>query len=84
MYNKRNNRDKGTPALHVAAQEGYVETVQELINRGTNVNIKDLDAQTALHIAADKNDVEISRLLIMPGLMLMQKIEKHVIGQRLY
>lgn len=49
-----------------ATKKGYVSPVKRLIDRGTDVNVKDDKSygQTALHYAAGKGYVKVAELLI--------------------
>jgi len=46
--------DNGTTPLHLAAQKGYPEIVQLLINYGADFRKKNAEGKTALEIALDK------------------------------
>ena len=50
--NARNG--KGTPLLHNAAKIGFKELVQQLLNNGANIVIRDSKKRTPLHYAATK------------------------------
>jgi ankyrin repeat protein len=58
--NARNG--KGTTLLHNAAKIGFKELVQQLINNGANVVIRDSKKRTPLHYAATK---EVAALLML-------------------
>lgn len=45
---------EGTTPLHLAAEKGYVEIVQVLINYGANSRVQDASGKTPLEIALDK------------------------------
>jgi cytohesin len=53
--------------IHDAARDGDLAGVQELLDAGADVNAKDNDGWTPLHIAASKNHREIVELLIAKG-----------------
>jgi len=56
-----------TVALHKGAKEGDMEWVRSLISSGTNINAKDEDRDTPLHMSAlagHKHEVE---LLVVNG-----------------
>ena len=56
------------PPLHIAAQEGPLQSVRILVSKGfANVNQKDKNGRTALHSAADANQVPIISFLISNG-----------------
>ncbi len=57
----------GTHALMVAAAFGHVDTVRALIDKGADVNAKDLTGWTPLHAAAFKGNMQIVRLLLENG-----------------
>ncbi|XP_023680586.1 kinase D-interacting substrate of 220 kDa B isoform X2 [Paramormyrops kingsleyae] len=51
--------DNGQTPLMLAAEQGSLEIVQELIRRGANVNLDDVDCWTALISAAKEGHVEV-------------------------
>ncbi|XP_040916036.1 kinase D-interacting substrate of 220 kDa B isoform X2 [Toxotes jaculatrix] len=56
--------DNGQTPLMVAAEQGNLEIVQELIRRGANVNLDDVDCWTALISAAKEGHIEVVRELL--------------------
>ncbi|XP_058470993.1 kinase D-interacting substrate of 220 kDa B isoform X3 [Solea solea] len=56
--------DNGQTPLMVAAEQGNLEIVQELIRRGANVNLDDSDCWTALISAAKEGHIEVVRELL--------------------
>uniref|UniRef100_A0A669DYK1 Kinase D interacting substrate 220 n=1 Tax=Oreochromis niloticus TaxID=8128 RepID=A0A669DYK1_ORENI len=54
----------GQTPLMVAAEQGSLEIVQELIKRGANVNLDDIDCWTALISAAKEGHIEVVRDLL--------------------
>uniref|UniRef100_A0A8C3AFW6 Kinase D interacting substrate 220 n=1 Tax=Cyclopterus lumpus TaxID=8103 RepID=A0A8C3AFW6_CYCLU len=56
--------DNGQTPLMVAAEQGHLEIVQELIRRGSNVNLDDVDCWTALISAAKEGQIEVVRELL--------------------
>uniref|UniRef100_A0AAQ5ZBN1 KAP NTPase domain-containing protein n=1 Tax=Amphiprion ocellaris TaxID=80972 RepID=A0AAQ5ZBN1_AMPOC len=56
--------DNGQTPLMVAAEQGNLEILQELIRRGANVNLDDVDCWTALISAAKEGHVEVVRELL--------------------
>lgn len=65
------NADRGIypTALHDAANQGEIKTVEHLVNRGANVNAKDGKYHTALQAAAASGSDDIVEYLIEKGLM---------------
>ena len=51
-------------ALHLAAQEGNVESLQTLVSGGANVNAKNARGQSALHLAALAQSPETVEVLL--------------------
>ncbi|KAM4625312.1 kinase D-interacting substrate of 220 kDa B [Polymixia lowei] len=56
--------DNGQTPLMVAAEQGNPEIVQELIRRGANVNLDDVDCWTALISAAKEGHIEVVKELL--------------------
>nr|XP_055028982.1 kinase D-interacting substrate of 220 kDa B isoform X2 [Misgurnus anguillicaudatus] len=56
--------DSGQTPLMVASELGSLEIVQELIRRGANVNLDDIDCWTALISAAKEGHVEVVKELL--------------------
>uniref|UniRef100_A0A8C4IDD1 Kinase D-interacting substrate 220a n=1 Tax=Dicentrarchus labrax TaxID=13489 RepID=A0A8C4IDD1_DICLA len=54
----------GQTPLMVATEQGNLEIVQELIRRGANVNLDDVDCWTALISAAKEGHIEVVRELL--------------------
>jgi ankyrin repeat protein len=53
---------------HWASYCGQVEVVRLIANRGVNINIRDTNNNTALHLTAELGSVDIIKLLIYKGL----------------
>uniref|UniRef100_A0A667XN04 Kinase D interacting substrate 220 n=1 Tax=Myripristis murdjan TaxID=586833 RepID=A0A667XN04_9TELE len=56
--------DNGLTPLMVAAEQGSLEIVRELIRRGANVNLDDVDCWTALISAAKEGHIDVVRELL--------------------
>nr|XP_057946373.1 kinase D-interacting substrate of 220 kDa B isoform X1 [Doryrhamphus excisus]XP_057946374.1 kinase D-interacting substrate of 220 kDa B isoform X1 [Doryrhamphus excisus] len=56
--------DNGQTPLMVAAEQGNLEIVQELIKRGANVNYDDVDCWTALISASKEGHIQVVRELL--------------------
>ncbi|XP_074548089.1 kinase D-interacting substrate of 220 kDa B isoform X2 [Halichoeres trimaculatus] len=56
--------DNGQTPLMVASEQGSLEILQELIRRGANVNLDDVDCWTALISAAKEGHIEVVRELL--------------------
>ncbi|MFT7087385.1 MAG: ankyrin repeat protein [Rickettsiales bacterium] len=54
----------GDTALHIAAQNGYLELVIALLTRGADVNLLTSNGWTALHFAAQRGYLEVVKILI--------------------
>lgn len=57
------SRDQASP-LHLCCQWGLEEVVQTLIEHSANVNNKDVDLKTPLHIAIENQHIAIINLLL--------------------
>uniref|UniRef100_A0AAY5ETN1 Ankyrin 2 n=1 Tax=Electrophorus electricus TaxID=8005 RepID=A0AAY5ETN1_ELEEL len=57
----------GLNALHLAAKEGHMDLVQELLDRGATVDAATKKGNTALHIASLAGQGEVVKVLIKRG-----------------
>ncbi|XP_055383981.1 ankyrin-3 isoform X2 [Condylostylus longicornis] len=57
----------GLNALHLAAKDGYVDIVNDLLKRGANVDNATKKGNTALHIASLAGQKDVIKLLIQYG-----------------
>ncbi len=56
------------PPLHMAAWEGHVDIVRELVRRGADVNERcETDHACPIHFAAERGHLEVVRFLIREG-----------------
>lgn len=53
--------------LMYLANEGDIEGIQELMESGVDVNFRDIDGRTALHVAACQGQTEVVRMLLEKG-----------------
>lgn len=60
----------GNTPLHVAIYEGHHKVIRYLLSKGADVNSTTFDKRTALHYAADRNDVNSVKILIQNGVDL--------------
>eukprot|EP01132_Coremiostelium_polycephalum_P000308 gene308-397_t len=61
---KRRKVEKGGESLHLAVEEGRLEIVGSLINKGIDIDEKDKKGNAPLHLAAKRGHLEIVELLI--------------------
>lgn len=54
-------------ALHLAANNGHIDFVNELLSRGALVDSLDPEENTALHLAANNRHVEVVQILLENG-----------------
>lgn len=57
----------GLTALHLAAKEGFVDIVEELISRGAHIDAPTRKGNTPLHISSLAGHLEVVRLLLDAG-----------------
>lgn len=53
--------------LMYLANEGDLQGILELLDSGVDVNFKDIDDRTALHVAACQNHADVVELLLKKG-----------------
>lgn len=58
--------------LHLATMFGQLETIKELVSRGSNINAKDCDGWTPLHFAINLNKRDTVELLLELGAAHME------------
>jgi ankyrin repeat protein len=54
---------EGRYPLHLAARNGSVEGVEELLKAGAKIDAIDTDLQTAAHVAARRGNAELLKVL---------------------
>lgn len=59
--------ESGATVLHVAAENGNMNTVELLIDHQVELNARDKKGRTALHLAAKEGHVRIIRILLRNG-----------------
>jgi ankyrin repeat protein len=57
----------GLCALHRAVQQGDIRSVEELLARGSNINVQTMAKRRPLHFAARKGNLALVRLLLDRG-----------------
>lgn len=57
----------GNAPIHIAAQNGHIELVQLLKDKGANLNIQNNRGNTALHMSIGYNYYSVSKLLMVSG-----------------
>ena len=62
--------ESGWTKLHSAAKGGSAEITRELLDRGLDVNAKDLYGYTPLHYAAKRGRTDVARLLVSKGALI--------------
>lgn len=65
--------DDPTARLLQAAMDGDISAVRSAIEAGANVNARDLNQSTPLHLAATIAEIELIRLLIEKGADILAK-----------
>eukprot|EP00750_Incisomonas_marina_P029099 INCI7046.2.p1 GENE.INCI7046.2~~INCI7046.2.p1 ORF type:complete len:1333 (+),score=258.52 INCI7046.2:3400-7398(+) len=69
--------DRGSSALHVAAQGSHVETVELLLNAGADLNVKSNSGSTPLALAVFHCDPRLVELLLrQPGVVLDNQLSQ--------
>jgi hypothetical protein len=55
---------KDAKTLHAACLEGHTETVRSLLEVGSDLNLRDKNSWTPLHVAASSGNLAICELLM--------------------
>jgi ankyrin repeat protein len=66
MVNSHDTGNGNTP-LHIAAQNGHLDLVKLLVEKGADVNLTNKKLNTALHMALSYDYIEVSEFLIQSG-----------------
>lgn len=61
-----NEIDPGLKLMYLA-NEGDLDGIKELLASGADVNFRDIDDRTALHVAACQGYVDVTKLLLEKG-----------------
>ena len=59
--------DSGRTPLHFAVENSDCEVVEQLLERGADVNVREKTGNTPLHFAAIGNASEVAELLLYRG-----------------
>lgn len=60
-------KDDGYTALHLAALNNHVEVAELLVRQGkADMNLQNVNLQTALHLAVERQHTQIVRVKIFP------------------
>merc|ERR1711936_39808 len=71
-HNDTTRGHKGKTALAIASEYGHLHVVNELLNRGANIEAQDDEAGTALFLAAGKNSLNVVKELLDKGAIISQ------------
>jgi len=66
-HNDTTRGHKGKTALAIASEYGHLHVVNELLNRGANIEAQDDEAGTALFLAAGNNHLDVVKELLNRG-----------------
>ena len=57
--------NNGMTSLHLAAQYGYANIAEELVNAGANIQAKNAKGLAALDIAKEKGHIDVASVLAL-------------------
>ncbi|XP_030843244.1 ankyrin repeat and SAM domain-containing protein 6-like [Strongylocentrotus purpuratus] len=57
----------GKTALHIASENGHLQTVKCLIHHGAKVNVVDANLQTSVHLCSKEGHLHVVELLVNEG-----------------
>lgn len=66
----------GSSLLYIAAKNGDIELVTDILNKGADINITRIDGTTALHVAAAKGHANIVEFLLEKNADIKADIEE--------
>ena len=66
MVNSHDTGNGNTP-LHIAAQNGHLDLVKLLVEKGANVNLVNKKNNTPLHMSLSYDYIEVSEFLLASG-----------------
>ena len=72
----KDGNNKGEASLHAAAEEGNIDVVESLLERGVDVNCCNENDETLLDTAAAEGEVDVVRLLVERGAELNSRDTK--------
>ena len=55
-------KDDGYTALHLASLNNHIEVAELLIDNGANMDLQNINMQTALHLAVERQNIQIIRV----------------------
>jgi ankyrin repeat protein len=67
LYQKATEQERANRNLLDAAEKGNLEEVKRLLDKGAEVDARDIGDWTPLHLAADKGHTDVVRLLLDRG-----------------
>ena len=66
LLDARKDGAQRTP-LHIACCKGYMELAMALVDRGADIDARDVDQRTPLHYACDDGNMELAMALVDRG-----------------
>lgn len=76
--NWQDSRMEGATALHEASRKGNIEIVRYLLQKGSDIHLKNYNGLSALHVAAYCGENEIVRALIAAGADVNAKAKDNI------
>lgn len=73
-YSINEPKEDGFTALHLAALNNHLEVAQALIQHGASCNAQNVNQQTPLHLAVERQNIQIVRVSARAGIVTNRRV----------